>query len=326
MNVSRRRVLATSAVACVLGHTTAKAATTATYQYDALGRLIRVTFNDGKFVVYSYDAAGNRTIVIHSDGNTFTATLQITDSGPVNLRDVANTAGYTGAQHANITFQVESAVTITGNGGAGNGGAGVDTGVWSSDVLSISLALQVSGRVYGGGGGGGSGAGDGASGTNGSNGGDAVYCRENLNIIVNSGGQLRAGGGGGGGGDAWVRNVGGEPNYFNGGGGGGGFPNGHGGPHGGATGSNGANGTTSGGGVGGSPGNAMPSTRINGAGGAGGGIASAGSMGVGASGSGGSGTWTSAGAGLGGTAGYAVRKNGENVTVTNNGTISGVVG
>lgn len=34
------------------------------YQYDSLGRLIRVTYDNGAVVQYSYDAAGNRTTVV----------------------------------------------------------------------------------------------------------------------------------------------------------------------------------------------------------------------------------------------------------------------
>lgn len=34
------------------------------FQYDALGRLTRVTYASGAVVLYSYDAAGNRTTVI----------------------------------------------------------------------------------------------------------------------------------------------------------------------------------------------------------------------------------------------------------------------
>lgn len=32
-----------------------------TYQYDALGRLLSVTYSDGSTITYAYDAAGNRT-------------------------------------------------------------------------------------------------------------------------------------------------------------------------------------------------------------------------------------------------------------------------
>ena len=43
--------------------TGATLAATATYEYDALGRLTRVGYSDGKRVIYRLDAAGNRTQV-----------------------------------------------------------------------------------------------------------------------------------------------------------------------------------------------------------------------------------------------------------------------
>jgi YD repeat-containing protein len=43
--------------------TGATLAATASYQYDALGRLTRVSYSDGKQVIYRLDAAGNRTQV-----------------------------------------------------------------------------------------------------------------------------------------------------------------------------------------------------------------------------------------------------------------------
>jgi YD repeat-containing protein len=39
----------------------AAAAGTTTYKYDALGRVIEVSYPDGSKIYYSYDAAGNRT-------------------------------------------------------------------------------------------------------------------------------------------------------------------------------------------------------------------------------------------------------------------------
>jgi YD repeat-containing protein len=262
----------------------------------------------------------------------FAQTIQITGSSPVNLRTLANNAGYNGAQDATITFQLGAGVTISGAGGGAdaNGGHAIDTGTWPSGAHTIALTLQVSGKVYGGGGGGGTGAGSGAA-SPGRNGGDALYAQENLTIVVNAGGEIKAGGGGGGGGSCWVRTIGGEPTSYNGGGGGGGFPNGSGAPEGGGdvdVSGPGANGTTSAGGGGGTGGASTPGgpNRINGAGGAGGGAAAAGAQGGNVSGSGGSGTWTPNNFGAGGQPGYAIRKNGKTVTVTNNGTIAGAQG
>jgi YD repeat-containing protein len=247
----------------------------------------------------------------------FNQTIQITGTGPVNLRTLADSAGYNGAQNATITFQVGAAVSITGAAGAPDGGIAIDTGTWPTSTYAIALTLQVSGKVYGGGGRGGKGAGPG-NGANGGLGGDAVYCRLPMSITVNAGGEIKAGGGGAGGGGGRTSS---SPEFDRvGGGGGGGFPNGAGGAtvdpafDGSDTGAaNGAAGTTSGGGAGGSG-----ETSGGGAGGAGGG---AGANGV--NGSAGSGSGTVKSPGTAGVAGYAVRKNGNTVTVTNNGTIVG---
>ncbi len=253
------------------------------------------------------------TVTVNSD---FNQTIAVTGTGPVNLRTLAQTAGFDGLRNAVVTFQLGSGVTITG---APGGGTGIDTGLWPSDDFGVALTVQVSGKVRGGGGAGGTGSD--VNSYSAGVGGDAIFCRENIAITVNSGAEVRAGGGGGAGGGGWKsKNAEGEwEPYRQGGGGGGGFPNGAGG-----TGVNtGGSGTTSGGGAGGA--GSSGGTRLSGAGGTGGGIAAAGADGVAATG-----TVTSnfekTNPGLAGVAGYAIRKNGKTVSVTNNGTISGTVG
>lgn len=250
-------------------------------------------------------------------GAGFNQTIQITGAGPVNLRTLADAAGYNGAQNATVIFQLAAGVTITG---AVNGGIAIDTGTWPTGTYAINLTLQISGKAYGGGGTGGKGAvfGNGAAG---GTGGDALYCRLPITMVVNAGGEVKAGGGGGGGGGGRI-NAASEFDRV-GGGGGGGFPNGLGGAMGSPTidgdstgAANGAVGSSSGGGAGGAG-----ETGGGGAGGAGGGAAAAGAGGVAGSGSG-----TVKTPGAGGAAGYAVRKNGNTVTVTNNGTIVGTQG
>jgi YD repeat-containing protein len=336
MSISRRKLLAQSGLALVSGAIAAPAsADTATYVYDELGRLVRVTYSDGTIVVYNYDAAGNRLQVIRTDGSPYVATIQVTGTGPVNLRTLANQNGYSGVTNATITFQVGAAVTISGSPGAPNGGVGIDTGLWPTDK-TIALTLQISGKVYGGGGIGGTGAGTNAPASIPGIGGDAIYCRENMSITVNAGGQVKGGGGGGGGGGGWWNQImiegQLEPSSRNGGGGGGGFPNGPGGPEGPATGdydfdvaNPGSNGATAGGGAGGSGGAGGGSGRTTGAGGTGGGAAAAGAAGVVSAGTEDA-THVKSPESSGAAGAYAVRKNGKAVTVVNNGTITGTVG
>ena len=389
----------------LLAQRTRAFADTIEYEYDDLGRLIRVESSNGSVVEYEYDAAGNRLELnqtapsavtasltasptsIASGGSStltwattnatsasidngvgavspvaggsvavsptstttytltatgpggvatsqatvtvappiFTATIPITGSGSVDLRALANAAGYDGARNANVTFTLASGVTLMGAAGAPNGGVAIDTGTWPTGSYSITLALQISGKVYGGGGRGGRGAQPGAATTSGS-GGDAINCQTPISITVNSGGEVKGGGGGGGGGGGWFNNV--TEFDASGGGGGGGFPNGTAGAAGtsvyGSGAQAGSAGTTSGGGAGGA-GDGAISAHSGGAGGAGGNAAALGSNGFAGSGSTGSG-WLLRANSSGGNSGYAIRKNGNTVPVTNNGTITGTQG
>lgn len=232
----------------------------------------------------------------------FTTTINLTSGTTVNLRTVADAAGYTGASDATITFNVPSGVTITGSN---FGSQGIDTGSWPSGyTITLALVVQNGGKVLGGGGLGGTG-GSGGSGEPGSAGGDAIFCRVPLSITIDAGGEVKAGGGGGGGGagsnTGWP-----EPIAKGGSGGGGGYPNGAGGAVGFGdfgSGNPGWPGSLGGGGIGGAAASGQGA-----AGATGGGVAAAGNGAAGAS---------------GGAAGYAVRKNGFTVPVTNNGTVAG---
>lgn len=250
--------------------------------------------------------------------NNFTRTIQITGSGPVNLRSLANAAGYNGAQNANVTFEVGTGVTITGAAGAPGGGIAIDSGAWptSAHTITLTLLIKSGGTVRGGGGRGGTGGYSGTDGSSAGDGGDAVYCRLPMTIIINAGGAVQGGGGGGGGGAGGDNGDPFEPQFDGGGGGGGGAPNGPGGQGGGGvwTGSNGNPGSTTAGGQGGS-------ANWGSGGGMGASYGTGGNKGHDFYGVGGV-----AYGGSGGAGGFAVRKNGNVVNVTNNGTTAGGIG
>ncbi|GGZ22858.1 hypothetical protein [Asticcacaulis endophyticus] len=137
-------------------------------------------------------------------------TILVTE--PANLRALADASGYDGKSAANFLFVVEKQTTIMGKPG---GGTAIDTGDWPDTVY---LALAINGKVYGGGGNGGDG---GPSAKSGTKGGDAIYVRASILIVIAETGTVEGGGGGGGGAEA--NN---SLNAPGGGGGGGGFPNG----------------------------------------------------------------------------------------------------
>jgi len=238
-------------------------------------------------------------------GANFNATVQVTGSGPVNLRTLANAANYNGAQNATIIFEVGNGVTIMGD----PGGVAMDTGTWPGGyTTTLMLTVKTGGKIYGGGGTGGAGGAIVWSEppTSGTAGGDAIYARVPMSITVQSGGAIAGGGQGGEGGigaDWWDAGAN-QDYYLGGGGGGGGFPNGPGGPGGvtanpyftGFEGNPGSDGTTGGGGAGGMG----QDYNLN--------FASSGG--------------TGGGPGLGS---YAIRKNGNVVSLSNSGTVSGTV-
>lgn len=70
-----RIIWAAALVAMSLAVTTLAHADTATYQYDALGRLISVTRSNGSTTTYTYDAAGNRTSRTSTGGSVIVLPL-----------------------------------------------------------------------------------------------------------------------------------------------------------------------------------------------------------------------------------------------------------
>lgn len=238
-------------------------------------------------------------------------TIDIPPSGVgVNLFDLAVANGYSGIGAANITFEVESGVVITGLAGAPNGGHGIRTGVWAPGYsYTRTLRVKSGGAVRGGGGEGGDG-GASTPGYPGGAGGAAIWLDGAFEqITFDTGSEVKGGGGGGGGGNA--KALSGFGGLVGGGGGGGGQPNGP----------KGEGGEPLSGGFAGNDGTA-------------GTTAAAGTRGTSASGHDGTngGAYGAAGAsnsnaGAAGAAGPCIAKNGYAATVTNNSTnTAGTIG
>jgi len=227
------------------------------------------------------------------------------DAENVNLRTLLDAAGFDNDVPTIITYRLNSGVTITSTGTA--------TPAWQTGTIGSihTVLIYISGAIKGFGGDGGL-AGSGsiiqsqANGKNGGTGGTSMSFACNSTLVVNSGGSVLAGGGGGGGGGGAYDESGDDENPADVQGGAGGR----------GAGTNAAE-------SGGSGGTVSDSGNVatSGAGGNGGAHGVAGSNGTAASQGGTQGT-----GGTGGASGYAVAKNSNTVSVTNNGTISGTQG
>jgi len=182
---SRRQMLmlATGAGAVSAASVGSASAETVEYEYDALGRLVRVRYATGATVDYDYDAAGNRTQVVSaaSSGSRFTATIPLPSSTAIELGSFAAAAGYDFARNATIEFLVPNGVLIDGFIEDGEfytalwfGGFG-----WRFDLYDIQLTLRVQsgGAVRG-------------AHVGGYGGGNAIYADVPGAIIVEPGGVI----------------------------------------------------------------------------------------------------------------------------------------
>jgi len=107
--------VAIAAILCagMLWGTSAHAGNT-TYQYDALGRVIKVTYPDSKQICYAYDSAGNRTQVKRQAAGTCTVTGSTVTSS-AQLTETAQTAETNGSLQdiSSDTVATDSATTST---------------------------------------------------------------------------------------------------------------------------------------------------------------------------------------------------------------------
>lgn len=186
--------------------------------------------------------------------------LSVSGGYDVNLRSLANSAGYDGREKVQIT--------ITGGCFASSTGAyALNTGSWPAGA---KVEVIIDGGVIGAGGGGGGGGYSTGGGSGGGGGGPAVYVTSmtgggTITITIRNGYVYGGGGGGGGGGGAMVTIVQESTQYYTGGSGGRG---------------SGSGGGATGGGAGGGP---------AGYGGSGGGYGAAGAYGASGTGPGGPG-------------------------------------
>jgi YD repeat-containing protein len=126
-----RRILALAAGAAVA--TVGLSATTG-YQYDALGRLIQVTHNNGNVTTYAYDAAGNRTLVDEVMPVTPPASITVPATNSTGSYSVSWTAGGTVARYE----LYEST----------NSGFATQTRVYQGTGTSASLSGHGNGTYY----------------------------------------------------------------------------------------------------------------------------------------------------------------------------------
>ena len=218
----------------------------------------------------------------------------------INLRTLLDAAGFNNDIPARITYTLNASINVTSAASTGTA-----TPAWQTGTIGSihTVTVYINGAVKGYGGAGGSGGGFNANGSVGATGGTAMSFACDATLIVNSGGSVLAGGGGGGGGGGASMDNGDE-NPLQAAGGNGGLGAGT------ASAANGADGAE----------DCDGSTCAEGGdGGDGGAHGAAGSTG----GDGNSGGKTG---GAGGAGGYAVAKNSNTVTTTNNGTISGTQG
>jgi len=124
-------------------------ASTFTYEYDALDRLIQVTYEDGTVVHYSYDPAGNRTQRVVSAATT-TLNVNVVGEGSgtvtsepsgINCGDSC-TAEFTSGVEVTLTALPEPDSTF-------DGWAGACSGASSTCIVRMDLAEDVTATFSG---------------------------------------------------------------------------------------------------------------------------------------------------------------------------------
>ena len=222
----------------------------------------------------------------------------------INLRTLLDAAGFNNNVPTKITYTLNASIDVTSAAATGTATPAWQTGTIGS-IHTVSIYINGAVKGYGGAGGarGAGSVGPTGNGAAGATGGTSMSFACNATLIVNSGGSVLAGGGGGGGGGGAVIYTDSTENAA---GGAGGLGAGT------ASAASGASGQTACDG---------DNCAYGGAGGAGGAHGASGSTGTN-----GTGDSAAGNGGAGGSGGYAVAKNSNTITTTNNGTISGTQG
>lgn len=130
-----RRPLLAVLTACVILAAGAAHGATASYAYDALGRLTKVTASDGKLAVYTYDAAGNRTQVVSGTQTGVPSSITV----PTSSTSGAYTISWGSASGALTAYELFEAA---------NSGFTGQTRVYNGTALSAALTGRASGTYY----------------------------------------------------------------------------------------------------------------------------------------------------------------------------------
>ena len=118
-------------------------ASTITYEYDSLDRLIQVSYGEGTVVQYSYDPAGNRTQrVVSASATTLNVSVAGTGAGTV----TSAPAGIDCGSSCTAEFTAGAEVTLTALAAPGStfaGWAGACSGTASTCTVTMSSAQSV---------------------------------------------------------------------------------------------------------------------------------------------------------------------------------------
>jgi YD repeat-containing protein len=137
------------------------------YEYDELGRLIKVTQDDGVITNYTLDAAGNRTVVATTSGGNLqfsAATYGVGESGPTATITATRTGGSNGI--VGVTYVTSNGTATAGsdytattnslswaNGDTANKTFTVaileDGAVEGSETINLTLSAPTGGAILG---------------------------------------------------------------------------------------------------------------------------------------------------------------------------------